>query len=139
MAIHEMVNFNKADAPKVKSGDVLIECMIAKFDETEVFKGLTNLTVIGGNCINCVFPADTKFGGCAPEIETPNIAKNTYELIDGRFYFASNKGKMSIKAEQKISKTDRATLMQTVSPQIKNKQVKKLYKKELEIAEVSRG
>lgn len=56
----------------IHDGDVLIECMCQQLTTyTEIFKGLKNLTTIGGNYMNCVLPPDTEVrGGNHKQVDT---------------------------------------------------------------------
>lgn len=134
MAIHQMVNFNKPGTPIVSSGDVLIECNLFKYVMTLRFPGIEELTIIGGTCINSIFPADTIFGGATPEIATPNIAMNDYGMVEGKMRVIKNNGKMLLKDEQKITKQGRKELFKRIHSDITHKKILHWYKKEIKEA-----
>ena len=141
--IHEQVNFTK-DSPEVVDGDILVECNVSqRVPDTEVFKGVKNLTVIGGNCVNCKFPEGTKFLGSYPGVRAPNISKNIYkEVIDGdKVHLEVDKclGKQeTLKAAYPEGK-DRDTIIDAVAPQLKDTVLKAQYLKQCTVKEVVNG
>ncbi len=60
-------NFHRKTLTGIKSGDTIENCNCTQQNiNTDVCKGLKNLTIKNSNIRNCVFPVDTKFIGCKP-------------------------------------------------------------------------
>ena len=73
----------ESEMAQVSSGDVLIMCNIARIASTNVFEGLTDLTFMRCNLINCNLPENTVTEMC-------NTAENEYVITEDEIIVNEN-------------------------------------------------